>query len=658
MEENRLNEVRSDDDLTITVDSVTDNIVIGAVEEQKTPLDGVTNAVVLALSIFLCLFEMYTAYFGVLEGLRQNAAHLGIVACIGFLSTQPFKKRTVWTELLNYVFAAMIFATMAYIFVNNRVVLYRVPMVTPVTTLQLILGIAAIVLTLILCRRTIGFALPIIACVFLTYAFLGKYFTGFLFFRGLTLDRVVEQIYLTFAGLFGEPMTISATYVFIFILFGSCLDNMGTGKFLMDISKSLVGRFRGGPGLMAVVSSALMGTISGSAVANVATTGVFTIPLMKKTGYEKNYAGAVEAVASSGGQIMPPVMGAGAFLMAEYLGCTYKEIMIAAIIPAVLYFLCVFIQVYLEARKCGLSGVPADEIKKPMEVLMDSGYMVIPLVMVIIMLVNGYSPMKSGFWGILATIVVATFKPQTRANLLKKIHKAMQSAAKSAIGVCSACACAGIVICILNQTGLGLKFSSAILSLSRGNLIVALVLAMLSSLVLGMGLPTTASYVIQATLVAPALVKLGLLPIQAHLFVFYFACVATITPPVALAAYAAAPICGGSALKVGVKAFKLGLAAFIVPYAFAFSPALLIEGEVLQVLLACVSAIVGCTALAITITGWLGDKLNFVFRVILFGGALCLIHTGNTTDVIGYGLLIAIIAIQLYLARKHNAAKA
>lgn len=639
---------------TITIDDVTDKVIFGAIEKQTTPLDGVTNKVVLCLSVFLCLFEMYTAYYGVLQGLQQNALHLGLVATIGFLSTQGFKKKTIWSEILNYIFAALILITMLYVIFNNRDILYRVAMVTPVTNIQLILGCLATILVLILCRRTIGWALPIIACVFLTYAFVGKYLPGILFFRGLTLDRVIEQIYLTFAGLFGEPMTISATYVFIFVFFGACLDSMGTGEFLMDISKSLVGRFRGGPGLMAVVSSALMGTISGSAVANVATTGVFTIPLMKKVGYEKNYAGAVEAVASSGGQIMPPVMGAGAFLMAEYLGCTYTEIIKAAIIPALLYFLCVFLQVYLEARKLNLPGVPADEIKKSSDVLKDSGYMALPLLMLIYMLVSGYSPMRSGFWGILGTVLVATFKKKTRTDLHKKALKAMRAAARSAIGVCSACACAGIVICVLNQTGLGLKFSSGILSLSKGNLIVALILAMLSSLVLGMGLPTTASYVIQATLVAPALVNMGLLPIQAHMFVFYFACVATITPPVALAAYTAAPICGGSAMTVGIKAFKLGLAAFIVPYAFAFSPAILIEGTAIDVLLACISAIVGCVALAISVTGWLGIKMSFIVRGALFASALCMIHTGIVTDVIGYTSFVLIVALQLMLTRRQT----
>ena len=346
----------------VYVDDVTDKLIIGEHVVQTTPLDGLTQKLVTALSIVLCLFEMYTAYFGILQGLEQNAMHLGLVAAIGFLLTDPFKKRSTVGVILNYIFALLIMMTMAYVVINNRAILYRIAMVTPVETIQLVLGVLATILILVLCRRTIGWALPIIACVFIAYAFIGPYLGGVLYHRGMSIDRLVEQLYLTFSGIFGEPMTVSATYVFMFVFFGACLDSMGTGEFLMDLAKGLVGKYRGGPGLMAVVSSALMGTISGSAVANVATTGVFTIPLMKRVGYDKDFAGAVEAVASSGGQIMPPVMGAGAFLMAEYLGCTYSEIIKAAIIPAVLYFLCVFLQVYLFARKHDLPGVPENEI--------------------------------------------------------------------------------------------------------------------------------------------------------------------------------------------------------------------------------------------------------------------------------------------------------
>ncbi|MGE4354080.1 MAG: TRAP transporter permease [Oscillospiraceae bacterium] len=638
----------------VRIDQITEKLIIGDEETQSTPLDSLTKKIIIILSILLCLFEIYTAYFGVLQGLQQNAMHLGFVAAIGFFSTQPFKEKTTAGVVLNYIFAVLIMASMLYVVINNRSILYRVAMVTKVENIQLILGTLATVLVLILCRRTIGWALPVIACIFIAYSFLGQYMDGILFHKGIRFDRLVEQLYLTFAGLFGEPMTVSATYVFMFIFFGCCLDSMGTGEFLMSISKSLVGKYRGGPALMSVFSSALMGTISGSAVANVATTGVFTIPLMKRIGYDKNYAGAVEAVSSSGGQIMPPVMGAGAFLMAEYLGCSYSEILKAAIIPAALYFLCVFLQVYLEARKRSIPGVPAEEIKKPMLVIRDSGYMVLPLIMIIIMLVRGYSPMRAAFWGVLGTVFVACFKKKTRENLPKKILKAMTSAAKSAIGVCSACACAGIVICVLKQTGIGLKFSSAIVSLSSGSLLLALILAMLSSLLLGMGLPTTASYVIQATLVAPALITMGLLPIQAHLFVFYFACMACITPPVALAAYTAAPIADGNAMKIGSKAFKLGLAAFIVPYAFAFSPAILIEGSTEAIIFACLSAIIGCCALAIALTGWFAEQMNVITRVLMLSGALCMIHTGNNTDIVGYFLFAVLIVYQLLKSRQHR----
>lgn len=603
-----------------------------------------------AASAGLSVVEMYTAYFGVLPGMRQVAMHMGFVLSIGFLVHQPFKKKATLFTFLNILCAALMIISMLYIYINNKEILRRLPQIDEVTNVQLVFGIITLLLILELTRRTLGWALPVIAILFIIYAFTGQYFSGVLYYKGVTLPRFIEQMYLTFTGIFGEPITISATYVFLFVLFGSFLDASGAGTFFMEFSKSLVGKYRGGPGLMAVVSSALMGTISGSAIANVATTGVFTIPLMKKTGYEKNFAGAVEAVASTGGQILPPVMGAGAFIMAEYVGIPYKDVIMAALIPAVLYFFTVFIQVYFEARRLDLPGTQENEIRKTGSVIRESGYLALPLLAIIIMLVSGYSAMRAGFWGVLLIIAVSAFKKETRMGI-KKIYKAMEGAAMSIISVASACCCAGIIICVIRITGLGLKFSSAIMSLSGGNLALALVLTMLSSLILGMGLPTTASYIIQATLTAPALINMGLLPIQAHLFVFYFACIAVITPPVALAAYTAAPICGGNAVTVGIKAFQLGLAAFIVPFAFAYGPQLLLIGTAGDVLLAVVTSLIGCTALAMALSGWGYGKIPIILRGMMFIAALCMVIPGMKSDLIGGALILIFAVVQISAAK-------
>jgi TRAP transporter 4TM/12TM fusion protein len=458
-------------------------------------------------------------------------------------------------------------------------------------------------------------------------------------------------VYLTFNGFFGEPMAISATYVFMFVLFGAFLERSGGGGFFMEISKSLVGRFRGGPGLMAVIGSALMGTISGSAVANVATVGVLTIPMMKKVGYEKNYAGAVEAVASTGGQIMPPVMGAGAFIMAEYVGIPYTQVAKHALIPALLYFFAVFLQVYFYARRHELPGIPPGEIHKASTIMKESGYLALPLLIIIGLMVTGTSPMRAGFWGVVSCVACSYLNKKT-AMSPRKILEAIQSAANGIIPVAAACACAGIIIAVIRFTGLGLKFSSAITALSQGSLILAMVLTMFSSLVLGMGLPTTASYIIQSALTAPALITMGLMPIQAHLFIFYFACIAVITPPVALAAFTAAPIAEGNAVTVGVKAFLLGLASFIVPYMFAFGPGLLLIGNGLEITQAIITSLIGVACLAVGLSGWLGCNASPLVRVVFFAAALGLMMQGTLSDFAGFACIAVGVLLQFAAARK------
>lgn len=614
-------------------------------EEFAKKWDAGVHFAVTILSVTLCVFEMYTAFWGLLPGMQQTALHYALVAAIGFLLNPISKEGKLWGRLLDALLAAVIIACMMYIFVNNVPIMLRFAQVDKVSNLQLALGTITTLMVIELTRRTLGWALPIIALIFVAYAFVGPHLGGVLYYRGISFERFIEQMYLTTTAIFGEPMKISATYVFLFVLFGAFLEISGAGEFFMEISKSMVGRFRGGPGLMAVISSALMGTISGSAVANVATTGSFSIPMMQRSGYENNYAGGVVAVASAGGQILPPVMGSAAFIMAEYLGVTYGDIIRFAAIPAILYFAAVFIQVYFTARKENLQGTPASEIKKAIPVLLESGYLALPLLGIIYMLVSGYSAMRSGFIGIILIVAFSALKKKTRIGP-KKILKAMLSAGKSIIAVASACACAGIIISVVSFSGLGLKFSSAVLALSNNILSLALVFTMLSSIVLGMGLPTTASYIIQATLTAPALITLGLLPIQAHLFVFYFACIAVITPPVALAAYTAAPMCGGNAVTVGMKAFKLGITAFIIPFLFAYRPELLLIGSAGGILLQVTVASICCCSLAIGLTGWCFGDVSLPLRALMVVNAIFFIIPSFITDVTGTVILIVLIIIQ------------
>lgn len=618
--------------------------------------DRATQIVIVSCGVALSLFQMYTARFGVLDGSRQAATHLLFVMVIGFLCF-PAGKRV--PRVTDRIFSVLLMLgavlSLFFLIADNTRILKRMQLVTPVTDVEFVMGFLLVIAVLELARRTLGLALPVIAMIFAAYAFFGPEFGGILYHKGVTARRFIEQMYLMFNGIFGEALTVSATFVFLFILFGSFLEASGGGEFFMDVSKSLVGRMRGGPGLMAVVSSSLMGTISGSAVANVVTTGVFTIPLMKKSGYEKNFAGAVEAVASTGGQILPPIMGSGAFIMSEYIGIPYAKIAICAAVPALLYYFAVFMQVYFEARRSNLTGIPSEEIQPLREVLRSGGHLSIPLIMIVYFMLTGYSPMRAGFYGVISVVAVTSIKRSTRMDL-RKIVSAMVVTGRSVVPVASACACAGIIIGVVRFTGIGLKFSSAVLSISGGNLLIGLFMCMCASLVLGMGLPTAAAYILQAALAAPALVSLGLSPIQAHLFIFYFSCIAVITPPVALAAYAAAPICDGNAVTVGVKAFRLGLAAFIVPYLFAYGPGLLLIGSLGEIAICVITAIVGILLLSVSLTGWAWGRLHIVSRALFFLASMLLMIQGGTTDFIGVLLLAAGVVCHVLDLRRSEVA--
>jgi TRAP transporter 4TM/12TM fusion protein len=462
----------------------------------------------------------------------------------------------------------------------------------------------------------------------------------------LSIEQLVGHLYFTTEGIFGIPLGVSSTFIFLFILFGAYLESTGLGKFFIDIANAIAGWASGGPAKVAVLSSALMGTVSGSSVANVAGTGSFTIPMMKKLGYRKEFAGAVEAASSTGGQLMPPVMGAAAFLMAEFVGVPYIDIVAAAVIPAILYFTGLWLGVHLEAKRNNLKGVPRDQLPKAWVIFKERGHLAIPLVVIVYLLVTGYTPMRAALVAIVLSIVASALRKSTRMKPIE-IIKGLEAGARNVLGVVIACASAGIIIGVVTKTGIGLKLASGLLALSGGNLLLTMFFTMITSIVLGMGVPTTANYVITSTIAAPALVQMGVPVLAAHMFVFYFGIIADVTPPVALAAYAASGISGGKPLMTGVNASKLAIGAFIIPYIFVMSPMILmINATAFGLIFSTVTAILGMVGVSSAMIGYLADHSKPIERVILFVGGILMIIPGVETDIPGMIILVAIMLLQ------------
>jgi TRAP transporter 4TM/12TM fusion protein len=472
--------------------------------------------------------------------------------------------------------------------------------------------------------------------------------------EGYSIERIISQMSLATEGIYGVPLGASATFVILFVIFASFLSESGAGQFFLDISMALFGRFRGGPAKVSVMSSSLFGTISGSAVANVMVDGWLTIPLMKKIGFKPHVAGAIEAVTSTGGQIMPPVMGAAAFVMAEILGQPYINICIAAAIPAVLYYVSVYFMIDFEALKLNLRGLPADELPNARKVFASGFIYFIPIaVLIYFMSVQMYTPLRSAVYAMVATVIVSFFKKSTRMGLMK-ILKTLEKGAKASLEVALACACAGIIVGVFNLTGLGMRLSSMLIELSQGHLPTLLFLTMISSLILGMGMPTTACYIILAVLVAPAMVQMGVKPIAAHMFVFYFGCISAVTPPVALAAYAAAGLAKAPPARTGYAASRFAIAGFILPYMFVYGPELLMIGKLSDIAIAVLTGTIGIYLLAASVQGYLICRANWFERVILFVSALLLIKPGLLTDLLGLAGGLMVLAVQMLRNRRSS----
>lgn len=622
---------------------------------KKRTLQGAVRYWVLAVSVIAALYHLYTARFGTPVAIQHRSIHVAFVLVLIFTIYPFLRKKSLWVNVFDGVLVVLAVIPTYYLIANFQEIVYRAGM--PNNT-DIIMGAILLVLVLEAGRRVMGWVLPILAGIFILYAYYGSLIGGYLGHRGFYFKEIIEYMYLTTEGIYGIPIGVSAQYLVLFIIFGAFLLKSGVGDFFTDLAIAIAGKRKGGPAQVAVISSGLMGSINGAAIANVATTGSFTIPLMKRIGYSKEFAGGVEAAASCGGQILPPVMGAAAFIMAETLGIEYVNIMYAAIIPALLYYSATMAMVYLRASRKNLSGMDASEVPDLKQLLKSKAYLFIPLVALVFFLVSGYTPTYAAFFAILSTVVVSWFNREHRMGL-KEIIEALELGFKNALSVAIACAVVGIVVGVSTMTGFGSKLAGSIINWSGGNLLLTLLFTMIACIILGLGMPSIPAYILTATMAAPALGKLGVEPVVAHFFVFYFAMMANVTPPVALAAFAAAGISGGDVNKTGVAAFKLASAGFLIPYMFVLNPSLLgISDSLVTVLLAAVTAFAGVLSLAGGLEGWLLTRANLLQRIMLLAGALFLIKPGGVTDFIGFALIGAVLVMQKYTISANYEAKA
>ena len=612
-----------------------EGIKVKIVEAPTRELTGIIVKVVSAIGICFSLYQLYALQVSPQDPWILRSMHFAFASVLGFLLyPATFRSPRNRIQIIDIVLILASLGVLTYTLHQFKFLAWRLTMV-PITT-DVIVSTVLIILVLELTRRCVGLPLVILCVFFLFYSWGGQFFPSFLWHRGYPWSRTAGYL-LSYEGINGMTLGVSSTFVFMFILFGAFLQVSGTGEFLVQISYSIAGRFRGGPAKVAVVASSLMGTISGSAVGNTVTTGSMTIPLMMRVGYKPWFAGAVEAVASTGGQIMPPIMGAGAFLMAEIIGQPYVQIIVAAIIPALLYYIALFWMVDIEAVKLGLGGLPGDQLPNFKEVFLRGWLFLVPIAVLIwALVVARYSPVKAATLSMLTCIVVTWFMPAARMGL-RKILDGLERGARNVVSVAAVCAAAGIIVGVLGLTGMGVKIAGVLVAAAGGNLFIALLISMIVCLLLGMGLPTTPAYAVVASVVAPGLIKMGLEPLTAHLFCFFFACIGPVTPPVAVASYAGAAIAKTSPTKVGWIGLRLALVGFIVPFAFVYGPSLLMRGNVVTILFTVFTAIVGILAIGMALQGMiLKEKANFISRSFLFASALLLITPGLLTDLFGF----------------------
>ncbi|MEC5424366.1 TRAP transporter permease [Virgibacillus sp. C22-A2] len=628
-------------------------------ESNTRSLGGIAAKVVFFGLLAFSLFQLYTGAFGQYTAYIQRTVHLGFAMSLIFLLFPARKKgnkrKVAWYD---YILVLLSIIVCGYwpVFYDSLV-----RNIGGISDIQMIIGGLAILLVLEATRRAVGLPITIIAIIFMVYALFGPYMPGMLAHRGLSLQQLIGSMFFTTEGILGTPLQVSSTYIFLFLLFGAFLVQTGVGNYFNDLAISLAGRRTGGPAKVAIFSSALNGTISGSSVANTVTTGSYTIPMMKRLGYKPNFAGAVEAASSTGGQIMPPIMGAAAFLMIEFAGVGYWEIAKAATIPAILYFSGIWIMTHLEAKRLGLHGLPKEDIPSKKSVLKKI-HLLLPILAIVFLLFQGFSIERTALYGIGITILVSLFRKDTRITPSKFVL-ALTSGARTALGVAAATACAGIIVGVVTKTGLGLKMGNGLVSMAgalanslEAQVLLTLFFTMVASIILGMGSPTTANYIITSTIALPAILALNdqlevAIPVLAgHMFVFYFGIVADITPPVALAAFAATGISGGEPIRTGVNASKLAIAAFIIPYMFVLQPQLLmIDTTALEVSWILVTAIAGMMAIGAGMIGFWYRKVHWIERILTVATGLFLIYPGGNSDIIGFVAFGILLSLQFVI---------
>jgi TRAP transporter 4TM/12TM fusion protein len=592
------------------------------------------------IGIAMALYHMYAIAIAPPEALIYRGIHLSfaivlVLLLYPFAVRQDGSRRLFWVDLLLLGFGLL---AMGHLFINYDYFINRIIYIDDLKPLDVVASIALVLLVLDCTRRVIGWALPITAMIFIGEA---------LFLTKVDPLTLLDQLYMTTEGIFGSTLGVSASYVMVFVLFGSFMERTGTGRLFMDFALALTGRSAGGPGKVAVVSSSLFGTISGSAVANVMVDGPITIPLMKRTGFSKAFAAGVESVASTGGQIMPPIMGAAAFVMAEFLAVPYATVALWALVPSLLYYIACFGAVHFEAKRQGLQGLPAAEVPALGQVLRERGHLFLPVAIILAGMFSGYSAPLCALAGLIACFPVALLRANTRQGLTwHLVLEALEDGARNTLAVALACACAGIVIGSITLTGLGITFTNMIVGLSQNSLILALVLTAVAGIILGMGMPTTPAYIVMVSLMVPAIMKLGVIEPAAHMFAFYFAILSAITPPVALAVYAAASLAKANIWDAGWAAVRIGAAGFIVPFMFVYEPALLFIGDWQTILHATVSATIGCLTLAAGLHGHLIRHTRLWERAALVAGALLLIKPGIYTDMAGLALIVVVYLAQ------------
>jgi TRAP transporter 4TM/12TM fusion protein len=607
-------------------------------------INKVRQYVAFIVAVGLSGFTIYTAVTGILPAAYQRGIHLTMALILVYLSFSFVKKSSIFSMIVDGILICLSVASLIYLMTEGSPQQMVEKAITGLLVSDIIVGFI-IILLLVEATRRISLPIAILVIVSILYGFFGRYIPGFFNHRGYSMEQMVEHQVYTTAGIYGVPLDVAATFVALFVIFGAFLEVSGGGKTLTDLAFSLTGRSRSGPALSAVSASGIMGSINGTGVGNVVTSGTFTIPLMKKMGYKPKVAGAIESVASIGGQLLPPIMGASAFLMAEILGIPYGSVVLAAIIPALLYFFSIGIVVHLEAYKNGLTGMKKSELPKIKSMLLQSFLFFIPIGIIIYMVVVANTSLnKAGLFAIIATIIISWFKKHSRINFSKLIE-GLKIGGRNMLHVSISCAAAGVIIGVISLAGIGLKISSFITQISQGSLVLSLFLTMIVCIILGMGVPTVAAYIITSVLATPALIQLGVEPLVAHLFVFYFAVISGITPPVAIASFAGAGIARSGQLETAITSTKLGIAAYIIPYLFVYNTTLLMQGVWYNIIYSIVTAIIAIIFIGMATQGWGLARLKWYERICIFASAVMMFFDWYIF-LLGMFLAILILTLQ------------